>query len=300
MSDHWKVRLTLLFTRPERPGWGRVYHLLMGSDRGARYLLQEPNRTVRGKLHGYDMFLDLRQWSHRHTYFLARYYDLTTQLLLLSVIRPGDHVVDVGANVGMITLLASRLVGPAGQVNSFEPNPSCAAQLDAMLRHNGIKNVRLHQIAAGERAAEMILTVPLDSQGEGSLAGSSSGRAVEEVTVAVEPLDTRLSSPALIKIDVEGFELAALRGMRATLTTSGPLVITEVVAHHLERAGCSTTSLFQLMQEYDYRPCSMRVHRRRKLKLVPATAESHSNNVLWYRPGSDGEARLLAARLLPA
>jgi hypothetical protein len=67
---------------------------------------------MRGKLHGYEMSLDLGNWSNRQTYFLGRFYDLPTQLVLLSCLRPDDIFVDIGANEGMISLLASRLVGP--------------------------------------------------------------------------------------------------------------------------------------------------------------------------------------------
>ena len=81
------------------------------------------SRTVRGKLTGFTMELDLSQWADRATYFLGRWVDLEMQAFIEDVIRPGDQVVDVGANRGMFTLCASRLVGPEGKVLSFRAQP---------------------------------------------------------------------------------------------------------------------------------------------------------------------------------
>ncbi len=68
------------------------------------------------------MDLDLARASERFSYFTGRFYELGMQLLLMDLVRAGDRVVDIGANVGEISLLCSRLVGPTGVVDAFEPN----------------------------------------------------------------------------------------------------------------------------------------------------------------------------------
>jgi precorrin-6B methylase 2 len=69
------------------------------------------------------MELDLAAWSERSAYFLGRFYDLNLQMLMIQILKPGDRFVDIGANIGMLSILAARLVGPSGRVESFEPNP---------------------------------------------------------------------------------------------------------------------------------------------------------------------------------
>ena len=91
---------------------------------------------MRGKLHGYKMELDLRDWSEQMTYFLGRHSDLPLQLAMMALLKPGDRFVDVGTNIGMITLLAARLVGPEGRVDAIEPNPACCARVRRSLTLN--------------------------------------------------------------------------------------------------------------------------------------------------------------------
>src|SRR5690242_13564500 len=112
-TEMWKPALTLLpYSRLELPGWGKLLRLCGAMNRtgweGA------PVRTIRGKKHGYLMPLDLSNWSERLTYFLGRHHEIFTSLFLEAAVRPGETFIDVGGNIGMITLHAAALVGPAG------------------------------------------------------------------------------------------------------------------------------------------------------------------------------------------
>jgi hypothetical protein len=75
----------------ELPGWGRLYSRFVGDYRRDASWAGEPSRTIRGKLHGYEIDLDLSRWSERATYFLGRFYDLENQLLPTRILRPGDR-----------------------------------------------------------------------------------------------------------------------------------------------------------------------------------------------------------------
>ena len=112
------------YVRRELPGWGKVLSLVAGYQRD--WMWQgAPEKIVTGKLHGYKMHLALDGWwADRSTYFLDRWYDLETQLVLRDLVKPGSTVVDVGANRGMFALTASHTVGPTLAVLSvLEPNP---------------------------------------------------------------------------------------------------------------------------------------------------------------------------------
>src|SRR5438876_11187265 len=100
------------------------------------------------------MRVSLESWAERQTWFLGRYYELDTQAFIMACIRPGDTFVDVGGNIGMITLLGSRLVGERGRVHTFEPNPREADRIRRTLEEYGIGRVTLDRVGlAGARAA---------------------------------------------------------------------------------------------------------------------------------------------------
>src|SRR5881394_476791 len=128
------ARLAVPYASMELPGWGKVLKAVGVFDHtrwdGA------PTFTIRGKLHGYKMPLSLESWSERQIYFLGRYYELGTQSFVMACIRPGDTFCDIGGNIGMMTLLGARLVGDAGRVHTFEPNPREVERISSTLAEN--------------------------------------------------------------------------------------------------------------------------------------------------------------------
>jgi FkbM family methyltransferase len=248
------------------------------------------------------MELDLSKWSQRCTYFLGRFYDRELQLLLMRVLRPGDRFVDVGANIGMVTLLASRLVGPSGVVDTFEPNPRCVEAIRAAVVRNGIANVRIHAAALGDAEATLPLVVPRYNTGEGTLAAGADDFAgqADRVDVPVRVGDDVLAEDprpaAFVKIDVEGFEHRALSGLRRTLSEHRPLVLTEVVAAHLARDGRVPADLFELMGSLGYAGHRLELTGRSlttsRFHLAPASDGDHGNDILWVPEGMSLAERL--------
>jgi FkbM family methyltransferase len=282
------------YTRFELPGWGRLFAWIGGSDDSA--WADATSRTCRGKWHGYRMELRLSNWSERQTYFLGRYYDLPAQLALRRYLKPGDRLVDVGANIGMITLLAARLVAPAGAVDAVEPNPECCARLDRCLELNAIRHVRVHRVGFADRAMQLTLSVVTSHSGLGTLAGvpeSDQHLVSAHFTVQVvrgdEVIEADAAPVTAIKIDVEGFECHALRGMARTLARWHPLVITEVVPAWLQRAQSKPLELFDLMHGHEYRGYALSTRRnfvRHRLRLTPVADPTGLtvNDVLWLHP----------------
>lgn len=298
--------LVLPYTRRELPGWGRAFHAFVGDYRSDPLWSREPKRTIKGRLHGYEMELNLARWSERLTFFLGRFYDLPTQAALIEVLRPGDRFVDVGANIGMITLLASKLVGPSGVIDAFEPNPRNLDRIAGFLAANRIENVRVHPAGLGDVAAKLALTVPRYNTGEGTftaVAGADADRFESfevDVFTGDEALRADPRPPALIKIDVEGFERHVLSGLRGTLETARPIVTTEMQPEHLARAGHSTTDLFNLMSGLGYRAYRMETKgagSRPRLILRPAGPDDGEYDALWAHPDAPTTQRI--AHLLP-
>lgn len=294
--------LGLPYSRLELPGWGRVL-ARFGVFRDDLWK-NAPRRTIRGKRHGYRMDLDLSNWSERHSFFLGRFYELGSQLLIEKAVRPGETVIDVGANIGMITLLAARCVGPAGIVHSFEPNPQAAARVAASLQANQIRNVTLHPCGLADAESELTLKVLTENTGMGTFADVPANQkqyitATHRVQVrrGDDELPADLSGPALLKIDTEGFECRVIRGLDRTLRRLRPVITMEAMQCHLQRAGASLAELFELMRGYDYLPHSLGIFRHRlryQLSIQPlkSPAELKENNVVWLIPGSVHAERL--------
>ncbi len=157
-------------------------------------------------------------------------YDEPFTAFLQRTLRAGDVAIDVGANIGLFTILMGRLVGPSGRVLAYEPVP----ETFALLRDNVALNWYDRWIEAIPKAASATAGIArlhaatrlgmLSSLRPHDLEGTP-GLAVDDVVVSdveTEPLDVhlgRFARIALVKIDVEGGEHDVLRGMRGLLAS---------------------------------------------------------------------------------
>jgi FkbM family methyltransferase len=262
-------RAAMLVLRPyismELPGWGRVYSLVDGGYQADGDWAWLGTRWVRGKLHGYEMLLDLGHWSNRLTYFLCRLYDLPTQLVLQKYLRPGSTFIDVGGNEGALSLLASRLVGPSGKIIAFEPNPKPRAIFKATIDRNRISNVTINPIGLGDRDETLRLTAPKINSGEGSFGKSNYKPEDTEIIICeIRRGDDvlRNAKPALIKIDVEGFELSVLKGLTETIAENRPPIVMEMISGHLANCGTRPAEIASFMEGHRYRPFKIGTQRK--------------------------------------
>jgi FkbM family methyltransferase len=170
------------------------------------------------------------------------------------IVRPGDTVLDIGANLGVLTLTLSRLVGPTGRVHAFEPNPRMVELLTRSIGRNRCVNVRLYPIALGSKPGELSLWVPRGTAGDASLvrrfppdgfALSVPVRRLDDVAV-----DAGLGPIRLIKIDTEGFEPEVLQGARDLLAARSCDAILFELNEHQGRLGDHPT--FALLAELGY------------------------------------------------
>jgi FkbM family methyltransferase len=153
-----------------------------------------------------------------------------------SLLGEGDVCVDVGANVGYYTLLASRLVGPSGHVYALEPAPEIYAALQANLALNAVSNVTALPVAAGpDEGRAALFRPPSGNVGRSSLRPHSDVPSRQDRSpVAVRPLaavvrGSDLHRLRLVKIDVEGYEVEVLRGLEPILGQGlRPAVLVEV------------------------------------------------------------------------
>ncbi len=147
--------------------------------------------------------------------------------VLVHSLRPGDTVYDVGGNLGVYTVLLAKVVGERGVIVAFEPHHETYEQLLDNVRLNGLTNVRAFQKALGERNSQEKLYIGNVVANFSLLAGGIEGDAGKERTpfqlVDVVQGDTFLGTEALptpraVKIDVEGFEYAVIKGLCRALS----------------------------------------------------------------------------------
>ena len=144
------------------------------------------------------------------------------------LLRSGDTVIDVGANYGVVSLVAADLVGPGGVVHAFEPQPQVADLLRRSVQRNEFTQVCVHEVALSDADAELELRIPLGNLGGASLSrasgsGSSINVQVRHSGTVLSQLD--LSAIRMLKVDIEGHEAEFLRGGREFLRRCPPDVI---------------------------------------------------------------------------
>lgn len=137
--------------------------------------------------------------------------------LLKHTLKPGEVFIDAGANIGVYTMLAARLVGPSGKVISVEMMPDTADRLELHIRMNGLGNVRVIRNALSDNAGQTIIaTVQEGKYGQATIAEDSArygmGKQISVQTTTLDAIAGDLPRVRLMKVDLEGVELAALHG----------------------------------------------------------------------------------------
>jgi FkbM family methyltransferase len=148
--------------------------------------------------------------------------------LLDTFLKTGDWALDIGANIGHYTMRMSQLVGPEGRVIALEPVPDTFALLAANARLFQHRNVSLLNVAASDKSASVGMQIPRFPEGLANYYQAQLTLAPAPLNILTIAIDA-LALPAirLAKIDVEGHELAVLRGMRRMLERDHPMLIVE-------------------------------------------------------------------------
>jgi FkbM family methyltransferase len=183
--------------------------------------------------HGYAKGLQINPSGANPGYGLGT-TELAIQMLFCAFIAEGDVIWDVGACIGFFTLLAARLVGERGRVIAIEPIPDNASALHANLELNGFTNVAVVASAASDHSGSATMH-KLDEQptwakldtAETDFGQGRSGNAMEVPLTTLDGLLDDHPAPALVKIDVEGAEVAALRGADRLMREARPVVVCE-------------------------------------------------------------------------
>jgi FkbM family methyltransferase len=206
---------------------------------------------------------------------LTRSYDIILCDFMRDSLTHGDIMIDVGANVGYITAVGASHVGAQGEVHSFEPLRECYARLATVAQLNPGRRIVCNQLALGDQETE--LPISFDPQGDSRNATLVPGyQRPVRYTVAVTRLDSyiamRINAPQrikLIKIDVEGFEFAVLRGAEGFLglTHCNAQIVVEIKPWEVERLGYTMREFSDYMASFGYQAYEM-LNRGRTVDLT--------------------------------
>lgn len=216
--------------------------------------------------------------------------------VLRRLIQPGMVVADVGANIGLLTLVMAWATGPSGRVIAFEPEAVPRSNLEKMKHLNGLSWVEVRDQAVGESAGRLTFHVS-DIIGHSSLYALPDAEEARTVEVEVVRLDDVAPAQRLdvVKIDVEGAELDVLAGMKGVIAKNPDLaVVAEFGPEHLKRVGQTPAQWFKAFGDAGFTPYMIDETRSDCVKTnAKAAAKVVSANIAFVRAGGDAEKRLL-------
>jgi FkbM family methyltransferase len=175
------------------------------------------------------------------------------QGLLKRVLKPGDWAIDGGANCGIFTVAMAQLVGPTGRVLAFEPGENNVGLLEQNVRAAGCQNVEIIQKALWSKSETVRLHMHADGS-KNSLAphsGTHGSADIEAVTLDDYVSMSLLGRLRLLKLDIEGAEMEALKDAERLLTWC-PYVVCEANMEALPKFGSNIDLLCNFMRRRDY------------------------------------------------
>jgi len=200
--------------------------------------------------------LDLDEWIQQQIYFLG-YFDPTGIRFIKNQLYEGEIFVDIGANIGAYSLIASRLVGKSGKVIAFEPASKSFLRLLKNISLNSITNILPERLAVIDRSTQADLYISgSQNLGMSSIYHHDSETGITEKVEAISLDDyvekKGISRISLIKIDIEGSEYLALKGMQKVLTGMRPKILVELKEETLKNSGYTEKDVMTLFEKAGY------------------------------------------------
>jgi FkbM family methyltransferase len=190
------------------------------------------NRGIAVMLGHYKMHLDTTDQGFAPHMIFDGYWEYWLTKFLADQIKPGDVACDVGSNLGYYSILMSELVGSAGHVHCFEPNPKICSLLRGSLALNGFaRRTTVHQVAVSDEARpDVSFFIPHGEPKNGTMVPAGFSHASgETIVVRSQRFDSiKFDRLDFVKIDVEGAELGVLRALQSLKERFHPKIVSEV------------------------------------------------------------------------
>jgi len=205
------------------------------------------SRFVTIKRNGYMIRMFPSSMSYMR-YLKGKSYRNDEEDFFQDYLKKGDIVLDIGSNIGLLTLKSSSLVGDEGHVYSFEANPKIANFQRSNIKLNKFENITLTNSAIGNKTGTVRFIDSLEDDTMNKVDFSDSA-----LEVKIDKIDNIISNCTinLLKVDVEGFELFVLEGAKKVLTST-ECIFFEVCNQNFEKFGYTSVDLFNLLNSYNF------------------------------------------------
>lgn len=207
---------------------------------------------------GFCTFFDINRKQYKLKFFptalsASLYYDnthgLEDELILKDLLKKGDVFVDIGANIGHLSLLASSIVGASGKVFSFEPHPKTHEYLQKNIQLNKTTNIITFNCGLGETPGYVSFTNSRSDDQNHILKEEG-----ESLKIEVKTLDSVLNDLKinLLKVDTEGFEKFVFIGAKNVLKNTEKIYF-ETNEQNYHRYGYSVQDVLKLLSNYNFK-----------------------------------------------
>jgi len=222
-------------------------------------------------------------------------YESFERRVMDAEVKSGNVVLDIGANIGFLTLHLARLVGPEGRVYAFEPDPANFSLLKRNVSVNGYRNVVAVPKALSDRNDKTRLYLCETNVGDHRIYDSGDPRPSVEVEAV--RLDEYFAEPRpridFLKIDIQGAELLALRGMERTLQESSQVkMLIEFWPAGLVRCGTQSRDLLQFLRTNGFR-----IHHLNERTQTVEPIEDFEAFLDAYPPDREAHTNLLCKKM---
>jgi FkbM family methyltransferase len=194
-------------------------------------------------------------------------------VFLNRLVKLGSTVLDIGANVGTLTIPLSLHVGDRGKVISIEANPTTYRYLVGNIHYNNIKNITTYNVAVGEKEGKLYFS-NISSDDMNRVLCNTTQDAIEVPVRSIDSIiyENKIKHIRLMKIDIEGYELFALKGATNALDMTD-IVFFESWEEHANNYGYSTTDIIKLLIAKGFHVYKIATH-----KLILVNEEYRSDN----------------------
>lgn len=193
-----------------------------------------------------NSYIDVNFALHRTINFIG-------MIVAQSIVKQGDTIFELGANIGTETFALSNLTGIKGHVIAVEASPRLANTLKSNIKLAEIDNVTVINEAIAEKHGTLNITHGLETNLGASFA--SDDCTINSISVPAIPVDylvEKYGNPTFVFMDIEGSEYGFARGGNNLLSNVRPVIFTEIVASYLHRSGGTISEFCRILQDHSY------------------------------------------------
>lgn len=220
-----------------------------------KYLIPKKNKIITTKIcFGISMKLNITEYIQSFLY-LFRSYELLTEKFFKRIVNKNDYILDIGANVGYLSMIFATLTGNKGIVVSFEPEPNNFQTLTENKKLNGFSQIITEQLGVSDSNGTFKLFLSNDANnGKHSLIFDDNrvtSKYMEINTIIIDEYlkNNNINRIDIVKIDVEGFEKKVLNGMRNTLQEHKPVLFIELIDLIQQSTNESSISIINMLND---------------------------------------------------